>query len=101
MTASPSQRGVSMRAPPVYFDRIHSDASALWAKLEADPVRGTVATANSCRFRARAMSFPSCSRTPTMVSQDCEWTIANSVFEFTHDGSDFTADQFQSLCRFG
>lgn len=102
MTSTASQHAVRVRTPPDYFARILSDASALWDKLEADPV-----LAGPWRQLFSQVQSPRHVLSELLQNADdagatvARVTISNGVFEFEHDGADFTADQFQSLCRFG
>ncbi len=102
MTSTASQHAVTAKPPPDYFARILADAAALWDKLEADPV-----LAGPWRQLFSQVQSPRHVLSELLQNADdagattARVTISGGVFAFEHDGTDFTADQFQSLCRFG
>lgn len=102
MTSAASQHAVGATPPPDYFPRVLADAAALWDKLEADPV-----LAGPWRQLFSQVQSPRHVLSELLQNADdagattARVTISGGVFAFEHNGADFTADQFQSLCRFG
>ena len=90
-----------MRTPPAYFGATQEDARRDWLQLE-----------QSSWKQAVQHLFQEVQSTQHVISellQNADDAGATHVrirvegdrFIFDHDGVDFTADQFQALCRFG
>jgi len=101
VTSSPG-RVASARTPPPYFDHVLNGASALWDKLDADQV-----LAGPWRQLFSQVQSPRHVLSELLQNADdagavaARVSISDRVFTFEHNGADFTAEQFQSLCRFG
>ncbi|GMW00541.1 MAG: hypothetical protein AMXMBFR84_16780 [Candidatus Hydrogenedentota bacterium] len=91
-----------MNVPPAYFDAIESGATVRWNQLESDPV-----LAAPWHQLFRQVQLPRHVVSELLQNADdagaTEATvrIQDGSFEFTHNGEDFTDQQFSSLCRFG
>lgn len=102
MTSTVSQNAVRVRTPPDYFARIRGEASALWDTLETDPVlAGPWWQLFNQVQNPRHVLSELLQNADDAGATTARVTISNGVFEFEHNGADFTEDQFQSLCRFG
>jgi hypothetical protein len=88
--------------PPAYFARVESEASERWDKLDADPpLAGPWRQLFSQVQSPRHVLSELLQNADDAGASAAKVSITGGFFEFEHDGSDFTADQFQSLCRFG
>ncbi len=102
MSSFGSQSFGMMRTPPAYFTRVLLGAQSLWDKLEADPV-----LAGPWRQLFSQVQSPRHVVSELLQNADdagasmAKVRINNGSLVFEHDGADFTADQFESLCRFG
>jgi len=91
-----------MREPPAYFNEIQQRAEARWNQLEADPE-----LAAPWRLLFTQVQSPRHVLSELLQNaDDAGATIASSHIEdgclvFSHNGEDFTEEQFASLCRFG
>lgn len=87
--------------PPPYFAKIRQDAERLWQKLD-DPV-----PAAPWHQLFRQVQSPDHVLSELLQNADdagakkASARIEDDYFIFEHDGADFTAEQFESLCRFG
>lgn len=97
--ASSSRRRVS---PPTYFAEVKARAHARWDQLEADPD-----LAGPWQQLFRQVQSPRHVLSELLQNADdagarsATARIDGDTFVFEHDGADFNADQFTSLCRFG
>lgn len=91
-----------MLVPPPYFDAVQQRARERWDALEADPE-----LAGPWWQLFRQVQSPRHVLSELLQNADdasATWaraTLANGALVFEHDGEDFDADSFQSLCRFG
>ena len=87
---------------PSYFAETRENASRRWAQLEADPE-----LAGPWRQLFRQVQSPRHVLSELLQNADdagateAAAEIVDGEFIFAHDGEDFTAEQFASLCRFG
>ena len=88
--------------PPDYYTAVESKAKARWDQLRADPE-----LAAPWRHLFRQIQNPRFVISELLQNADdagattAEVTLTQDEFIFSHDGKDFNADQFASLCRFG
>jgi len=88
--------------PPDYFNNIQRRASERWDQLERDPD-----LAGPWHQLFRQVQSPRHVVSELLQNADdagaksASVRVDNNVFIFEHDGSDFDAEQFTSLCRFG
>ena len=91
-----------MNSPPVYFESIRQHASERWEQLESDPE-----LAGPWRQLFKQVQSPRHILSELLQNADdagateAAVCIENHSFIFTHNGEDFTAEHFASLCRFG
>src|SRR5579859_7318974 len=96
------QLSASISAPPDYFHRIRERASKRWDQLEADPE-----LAGPWHQLFKQVQSPRHILSELLQNaDDAHAAAASAVIEddelvFSHDGEDFTAEQFASLCSFG
>lgn len=89
--------------PPNYFNEIQRRASARWDQLESDPelagpwhqLFGQVT--QSPRYVVSELL----QNADDAGAKSASVRIEDNTFIFEHDGDDFDAEQFASLCRFG
>jgi len=89
--------------PPNYFNEIQRRASARWDQLEGDPelagpwhqLFGQVT--QSPRYVVSELL----QNADDAGAKSASVRIEDNTFIFEHDGDDFDAEQFASLCRFG
>lgn len=87
--------------PPDYFDKIERNALARWKQLEGDPE-----LAGPWHQLFSQVQSPPHVLSELLQNADdagakkAVATLSDGVFTFEHDGADFNADQFGSLCRF-
>lgn len=90
------------RIPPTFFDPIRQAAERRWQQLEADPE-----LAGPWRQLFKQVQSPRHVLSELLQNADdagateASARVRDGEFEFTHNGEDFQADQFASLCRFG
>ncbi len=88
--------------PPSYFNNIQRRASERWDQLERDPE-----LAGPWHQLFRQVQSPRHVVSELLQNADdagakfASVRIENNTFIFEHDGADFDAEQFASLCRFG
>lgn len=87
---------------PSYFDAIQQKTTKRWQQLEADhelaaPWHQLFKQVQSPRHVLSELLQNADDAEATEVSVKIE----NGVFSFTHNGKDFSEDDFASLCRFG
>jgi len=91
-----------VREPPEYFETIRAEAAARWEQLEAD-----TELAGPWRQLFRQVKSPRhCLSELLQNADDAGATWARVAIEgdallFEHNGHDFLADEFRSLCNFG
>jgi len=90
--------------PPDYFDKVERQARTLWNRLENDVTLAEVAGAWHLLF-SQVQSPPHVFSELLQNADDAGAKkavakISNGEFTFEHDGEDFDAEQFGSLCRF-
>ena len=88
--------------PPGYFNRIQSGASKRWDQLESDPElagpwRQLFIQVQSPRHVVSELL----QNADDAGATDASVEISNGEFIFSHNGEDFTEEQFTALCRFG
>lgn len=87
--------------PPDYFERVRQNAARRWEQLEADPE-----LAGPWHQLFKQVQSPPHVLSELLQNADdvgatkASATIKDGEFIFEHNGSDFTGDQFGSLCRF-
>jgi hypothetical protein len=88
--------------PPAYFAAVSSDATETWTLLRKRPdIKG------AWNHLFRQIQNPRFVISELLQNADdagatvAEVTLTEDEFIFAHDGKDFNADQFASLCRFG
>jgi len=89
-------------SPPTYFESIRQKAHQRWDQLEDDPDlagpwRQLFSQVQSPRHVLSELLQNADDAGATEASAD----IRGGEFIFSHNGKDFTEDQFESLCRFG
>lgn len=87
---------------PAYFERVRARAARRWAQLDADP---DLAAPWHQLFR-QVQSPGHVLSELLQNADDAHATAASVVIEdgelvFSHDGEEFSAEQFESLCSFG
>lgn len=88
--------------PPPYFEKVRQRAAGRWRQLEADKE-----LAGPWHQLFRQVQYPRVVLSELLQNADDAGARKASVsfdgetFVFEHDGTDFTEDQFASLCRFG
>jgi len=88
--------------PPKFFNQIALKAQKRWEQLEADPE-----LAGPWHQLFRQVQSPRHVVSELLQNADdagaksASVRIEDGVFNFEHDGGDFDAEQFASLCRFG
>lgn len=91
-----------MTGAPHYFDPIRQDASSLWNQLEANAV-----LAGPWHQLFKQVQSPRHIVSELLQNADdagateASVRVEDGVFIFEHDGEDFKAEHFASLCRFG
>lgn len=91
-----------MSAAPSYFEAIRGQSASRWDQLESDPE-----LAGPWRQLFRQVQSPRHVLSELLQNADdagaheASVHIANDTFVFEHDGEDFNAEHFASLCRFG
>lgn len=91
-----------MKAPPSFFEKVRSNAENRWRQLEADPE-----LAGPWHRLFQQVQSPRHVLSELLQNADdadATWASASidgGKFVFSHNGRDFTADEFGSLCRFG
>ena len=91
-----------MKEPPDYFERVRTDAADLWDQLERNRV---LAGPWHQLFRqvqsARHVLSELLQNADDARATEASVRIVEGEFIFGHNGEDFTAEHFISLCRFG
>jgi hypothetical protein len=95
-------RDIQSGSPPDYFDRIRNRAKARWEQLEADPELAAPWYQLFKQVQSpRHVVSELLQNADDAGATEAQVRIVNGEFIFSHDGSDFTGDEFASLCRFG
>ena len=88
--------------PPGYFKRIQSGASRRWDQLESDPELAGPWRQLFIQVQSpRHVLSELLQNADDAGATDASVEISNGEFIFSHNGEDFTEEQFASLCRFG
>ena len=91
-----------MRTQPQYFEPIRAAAANRWVQLERDPE-----LAAPWHPLFKQVQSPRHVLSELLQNADDSGATAtsvcleNGVFVFSHNGADFTEENFASLCRFG
>lgn len=91
-----------MTTAPEYFERVRSNAESRWTQLEADPE-----LAGPWHRLFQQVQSPRHVLSELLQNADdadATWasvSIEGDSFIFSHNGRDFSDDEFGSLCRFG
>lgn len=88
--------------PPDYFEGVSTDAAETWALLRKRPdIKGAWSHLFRQIQNPRYVISELLQNADDAGATTAEVTLTNNEFVFSHDGKDFNADQFASLCRFG
>src|SRR5437870_7576528 len=91
-----------MRARPPYFEAVGVRAAKRWSQLENDPeLAGPWHQLFKQVQSPRHVLSELLQNADDAGATEAHVDIQDGVFVFTHDGKDFTEDEFASLCRFG
>lgn len=88
--------------PPAYFEQVRREADRVWTILESDPD-----IAGPWRRMFQQVQSPRHVLSELLQNADdsgATWasaSVSEGFFEFKHNGRDFTAEEFGSICRFG
>lgn len=95
-------RDVQSGSPPDYFDHIRDKAMKRWEQLEADPELAAPWYQLFKQVQSpRHVVSELLQNADDAGATEAQVRIVNGEFIFSHDGDDFTGDEFASLCRFG
>ena len=87
---------------PEYFERIRDDASKRWDQLEGDPeLAGPWLLLFDQVQSPRHVVSELLQNADDAGATDASVEIHNGEFVFSHNGEDFSEEQFVSLCQFG
>ncbi len=102
MTFSASAKVQTRQSPPPYFDQVCREATELWRKLDEDPVlAGPWRQLFSQVQSPRHVLSELLQNADDAGATEASASLHDGSFCFRHSGSDFTHQQFISLCRFG
>ncbi len=91
-----------MKEPPDYFEAIRRRAEERWITLESDPeLAGPWHQLFKQVQSPRHVVSELLQNADDANAREARVRIEDDVFVFEHDGEDFSADHFASLCRFG
>lgn len=91
-----------MNAPPAYFEPVRKRAAGQWDQLERDPeLAGPWHQLFKQVQSPRHILSELLQNADDAGASEAAVRIKDQVFIFTHNGEDFTEEQFSSLCRFG
>jgi hypothetical protein len=91
-----------MKQPPAYFEAIRRRAEERWITLESDPeLAGPWHQLFKQVQSPRHVVSELLQNADDANAREARVRIEDNVFVFEHDGEDFSADHFASLCRFG
>jgi hypothetical protein len=91
-----------MTQPPDYFESIRRRAEERWITLENDPeLAGPWHQLFKQVQSPRHVVSELLQNADDANAREARVRIEDDMFVFEHDGDDFTADHFASLCRFG
>lgn len=87
---------------PAYFASVQAQTSALWDKLEADKVLAAPWFQLFKQVQSpRHVLSELLQNADDAGASEASVQVEDGAFVFSHDGEDFTAEQFASICRFG
>ena len=87
---------------PAYFANVQAQTSVLWDKLEADKVLAAPWFQLFKQVQSpRHVLSELLQNADDAGASEASVQIEDGAFVFSHDGEDFTAEQFASICRFG
>lgn len=88
--------------PPTYFEDIREESARYWATLDANP---KIAGAIGLLFRQvqspRHVLSELLQNAEDAGARSAHVGLIDGSFDFSHDGADFTRENFDSLCNFG
>ena len=88
--------------PPKYFERIRDGASKRWDQLEGDPeLAGPWLQLFAQVQSPRHVVSELLQNADDAGATDASVEIRSGEFVFSHNGEDFSEEQFASLCQFG
>lgn len=88
--------------PPEYFERVCASASQRWDQLEADPeLAGPWHQLFKQVQSPRHVLSELLQNADDAEATEASVTVDDGALVFRHNGTDFTEEQFASLCRFG
>jgi hypothetical protein len=91
-----------MTAKPFYFDEIQLKAENRWHQLERDPELAAPWHLLFLQVQSpRHVISELLQNADDAEATEVSIKIADDLFTFDHNGQDFSADDFASLCRFG
>lgn len=91
-----------MNQPPPYFRDIEQRTVRRWEQLDADPELAAPWKQLFNQVKSPQHVISELLQNADDAGATSAWIdISDGVFSFSHNGEDFTADQFASLCRFG
>src|SRR5438093_7491835 len=91
-----------MRTGPVYFERVRERASQRWNQLESDPeLAGPWHQLFKQVQSPRHVLSELLQNADDAGATDARVDIQDGTFVFSHNGHDFSEEEFASLCRFG
>ena len=91
-----------MRQPPAFFESVRRRAAERWDQLEGDPeLAGPWRQLFMQVQNPRHVVSELLQNADDAGATEASVRIEDDRFIFEHNGSDFTQDQFGSLCRFG
>jgi len=91
-----------MIQPPAYFRRIEQQTIRRWEQLEADQELAAPWKQLFKQVKSPQHVISELLQNADDAGATSAWIdVIQGVFSFSHNGEDFTEDQFDSLCRFG
>jgi hypothetical protein len=91
-----------MNQPPPYFRDIEQRTIRRWEQLDADPDLAAPWKQLFKQVKSPQHVISELLQNADDAGATSAWIdVSDGVFSFSHNGEDFTADQFASLCRFG
>ena len=91
-----------MNHPPPYFRDIEQRTVRRWEQLDADPELAAPWKQLFKQVKSPQHVISELLQNADDAGATSAWIdISDGIFSFSHNGEDFTEDQFASLCRFG
>jgi hypothetical protein len=91
-----------MRQPPSYYQAVYERARKRWEQLEHDPeLAGPWNQLLHQVLSPRHVLSELLQNANDAGASRVQVALRDDQFVFEHDGKDFDADEFASLCRFG